>query len=79
VKLITRIRKNMKPKFRSLWDRLMLRKRYIIETIFDQLKNISQIADTRHRSPIKFIVHLLKWFDYLYLSTQETSHQNYPF
>ena len=37
----------------------MLRKRYIIETIFDQLKNISQIEHTRHRSSISFIVHLL--------------------
>lgn len=35
VKLITGIRKNMKPQIMSLWDRLMLRKRYIIETIFD--------------------------------------------
>ncbi|VAX00003.1 hypothetical protein MNBD_GAMMA22-1084 [hydrothermal vent metagenome] len=37
----------------------MLRKRYIIETIFDQLKNISQIEHTRFRSPITFMVHLL--------------------
>ena len=59
VKLITGIRKNMKPQIMSLWDRLMLRKRYIIETIFDQLKNISQIEHTRHRSPISFMVHLL--------------------
>ncbi len=59
ITLITGVRKNMKPQIMSLWDRLMLRKRYIIETIFDQLKNISQIEHTRHRSPISFIVHLL--------------------
>lgn len=59
IKLVTGIRKNMKPQIMTLWDRLMLRKRYIIETIFDQLKNISQIEHTRHRSPISFMVHLL--------------------
>ena len=59
IKLVTGARKNMKKKMMSLWDRLMLRKRYIIETIFDQLKNISQIEHTRHRSPISFAVHLL--------------------
>ncbi|MHC3064586.1 IS982 family transposase, partial [Klebsiella pneumoniae] len=41
IKLVTGIRKNMKPQLMTLWDRLMLRKRYVIETIFDQLKNIS--------------------------------------
>ena len=58
-KLVTGIRKNMKARMMSLWDRLMLRKRYIIETIFDQLKNISQIEHTRHRSPVAFVVHLI--------------------
>jgi hypothetical protein len=54
--LITTIRKNMKPQIMALWDRIMLRKRYIIETIFDQLKNISQIEPSRHRSPIGFML-----------------------
>ena len=57
--LITTIRKNMKPQLMSLWDRLMLRKRFIIETIFDQLKNISQIEHTRHRSAKNFIVNVI--------------------
>jgi hypothetical protein len=59
ITFITTIRKNMKPKLMRLWDRLMLRKRYIIETIIDQLKNQSQIEHTRHRSPVSFMVHLL--------------------
>ncbi len=42
-----------------LSDRLLLRKRFIIETIADQLKNISQIEHTRHRSPANFAVNLL--------------------
>jgi IS5 family transposase len=39
VTLITTVRKNMKAKAMSLWDRAMLSKRFIIETINDQLKN----------------------------------------
>ncbi|WP_104399763.1 IS982 family transposase [Vibrio penaeicida] len=59
VTLITDVKKNMKPKVMKLWDRLMLRKRFIIETVFDQLKNISQIEHSRHRSCISFMVNLL--------------------
>ncbi|AGH43511.1 transposase [Paraglaciecola psychrophila 170] len=43
VSLITTVRKNMKAKAISLWDRAMLSRRYIIQTINDQLKNISYI------------------------------------
>jgi len=37
-------------------DRLLLRHRAIIETIIDQLKNISQIEHSRHRSVSNFFV-----------------------
>ena len=57
--LITSIRKNMKNQLMLLEDKFMLRKRSIIETINDQLKNISQIEHTRHRSYANFIVNLL--------------------
>jgi hypothetical protein len=40
-------------------DRLLLRKRALIETIVDQLKNVCQIEHSRHRSPYNFLVHLL--------------------
>lgn len=56
LQLITDIRKNMKAKFVPLFDKLLLRKRAIIETINDQLKNISQIEHHRHRSGINFMV-----------------------
>jgi len=59
LELITSQRKNMKNQLMLLSDRLMLRKRFIIETITDQLKNISQIEHTRHRSPANFAVNLL--------------------
>jgi hypothetical protein len=57
--LITRLRKNMKNRIMHLSDKLLLRKRSIIESIIDQLKNISQIEHSRHRSPAHFVVHLI--------------------
>ncbi len=59
LELITSLRKNMKGQLMLLSDRLLLRKRFLIETVTDQLKNISQIEHTRHRSPANFAVNLL--------------------
>lgn len=59
VQLITGIRSNMKNRLMPLIDKLLLRKRAISETIIDQLKNISQIEHSRHRSPLNFLVNLL--------------------
>ena len=59
VELITSVRKNMKKKFISLWDRAILKKRFIIETVNDQLKNISYIEHSRHRSIHGFMLNLL--------------------
>ena len=51
VHLVTKLRKNMKTKLLTpMTDAYHLRKRAIIETIFDQLKNICQIEHSRHRS-----------------------------
>ena len=49
----------MKNKLMSSFDKLMLRKRAIIETINDQLKNISQIEHSRHRSVTNFLVNVI--------------------
>lgn len=57
--LITGIKKNMKNRLLPLWDKLVLRKRNLIETINDQLKNSNQIEHTRHRSPTNFLANLL--------------------
>jgi transposase len=57
--LITKVRKNMKNKLMVMTDKLLLRKRAIIETINDQLKNISQIEHPRHRSLTGFMLNLL--------------------
>ena len=59
VQLVTKVRKNMKNKLLPLFDKLLLRKRSIIETVNDQLKNISQIEHSRHRSPVNFFVNLI--------------------
>lgn len=59
LQLITGIRANMKNRQMLMSDKLLLRKRFIIETINDQLKNQSQIEHSRHRSPINFVVNLL--------------------
>jgi hypothetical protein len=40
-------------------DRILIQKRAIVETVIDQLKNISQIEHSRHRSVANFMVNLL--------------------
>ena len=59
VHLVTKIKKNMKNSIMLLQDKIMLRKRSLIETVYDQLKNICQIEHTRHRSFDNFITNLL--------------------
>ena len=59
VKLITHIRKNMKNKLMAIHEKILLRKRSLIETVNDQLKNVCQIEHTRHRSPVNCITHLI--------------------
>lgn len=57
--LVTFARANMKGRLLHQTDVAMLRRRAIMETINDQLKNISQIEHSRHRSPLNFVVNLL--------------------
>ncbi len=59
VQLITALKAKMKNRLLPLMDKLLLRKRYIIDTINDQLKNQSQIEHSRHRSPTNFVVNVL--------------------
>lgn len=59
IHFVTKLRSNMKNQLMLLSDRILLRKRAIIETIIDQLKNISQIEHSRHRSFNNFIVNVL--------------------
>ena len=59
LQLITKVRKNMKQRLLSLFDKLLLRKRAVMKSVIDQLKNISQVEHFRHRSVKNFIVNLL--------------------
>ena len=59
LQLVTKLRSNMKNRLLEELDKFFLRKRAILESIYDQLKNISQIEHTRHRSPVGFVSNLL--------------------
>ena len=59
IQLITKLKSNMKGALMSVSDRLFLRKRAIIETVNDELKNIAQVEHSRHRCLDNFIVNLL--------------------
>ena len=52
-------KKNMRPRLLPLRDKILLRKRMLIETVNDQLKNICQLEHTRPRSPTNCFVHVL--------------------
>jgi len=51
LKLITKLKSNMKNKLMDKTEKFLLRKRGIIECIFDILMTICDIDHTRHRSP----------------------------
>jgi hypothetical protein len=59
LQLITKLSKTLRNQLLPLGDQRLWRKRALIETIHDQLKNISQIEHTRHRSGINCMVNLL--------------------
>lgn len=59
VHLVTHIRNKMKNSLMEMSDKILLRKRSIIETVNDELKNICQVEHSRHRSPVNFMVNLV--------------------
>lgn len=62
----------MKNRLMSLTDKLLLRKRAIIESITDQLKNVSQIEHTRPPQSAQFLHQSGLWADCLLASAEET-------
>jgi hypothetical protein len=56
--LVTGIKSNMKNRLMTVRDKILLRKRSVIETINDELKNICEIEHSRHRSPVNFLINL---------------------
>jgi len=59
LKMIHGVKKNMANKLMDLKEKILLRKRNLIETVFDYLKNKMDIEHTRHRSPINAFVHIV--------------------
>jgi len=59
IQLITKLKSNMKGALMSVSDKLLLRKRAVIETVNDELKNIAQVEHSRHRSFGNFVVNML--------------------
>jgi hypothetical protein len=57
--LITKLKRNRKNKLMPVLDKLLLRKRALMECVNDPLKNISQMEHTRHRSAAHGIVNML--------------------
>ena len=59
IQLITKLKSNMKGQLMTVSDKILLRKRALIETINYELKNIAQIEHSRHRSVVGFTVNLM--------------------
>ena len=59
LQIITPLKKNMKAVSRTDFEKAILRRRALIETVFDELKNLCQIEHTRHRSVSNFLVNLM--------------------
>ena len=59
IEFFAKPKRNMKNRLMRLTDKFLARKRSIIETIIDQLKNISQIEHSRHRSPINAMIKVI--------------------
>ena len=58
IHLVTKLKRNMKNSLMNLYDKILLRKRSVIETVNDELKNTCQIEHTRHRSVDNFTTNL---------------------
>ena len=78
VHIVTGLRSNMKQKLMPLYDKIMLRKRSVIESVNDTLKNVAQIVHTRHRSLHNFIMNILAAMGaYCFFSTKP--HVNFDY
>jgi transposase len=73
IRLVTTVKKNMKPKPLTTFEKAVLRRRSLIETVFDELKNLCQIEHTRHRSIANFAVNLMAGIIAYCLSNEKPS------
>ena len=59
IELITTLKKNMKARVRKAFDKFLLKKRSIIETVNDQLKNIFDLEHSRYRSLTNYMIDIV--------------------
>ena len=59
IEIVTGLKCNMKNTLMPLYDKILLRKRSVIETINDELKNVAQLVHSRHRSVFNFAMNVL--------------------
>ena len=72
LKLLTRYKKNMKQKLVKIIDKILLRKRALIETVNDQLKNIFRSRTFETPQHLEFSSQFDGWFNCLFLFTKQT-------
>lgn len=78
LKLVTGLKKTMNNKVMSLYEKILLRKRSLIETVFDYLKNKLMLEHSRHRSPMNMIIHIISTLiTYQLKSTKPSISHNY--
>jgi hypothetical protein len=74
LQLTTKFKTKMNNRLISMFDKIMRRKRAIIQSVMDQLSNIEQIGHSRHRSVANFFVNLVAglvaytWYEKLSLN-----------
>lgn len=59
IKIITALKKNMKPQIMPVGQSEKLNKRSIIESVFNCLKNHLNMQHTRHRNPKNYVINLI--------------------
>jgi transposase len=59
LRIVTSVKANMKNYFMTMKDKILLRKRSVIESAFNILKNCMKLEHTRHRSPTNFLVNII--------------------
>ena len=60
IPIVRGLKSNVKNRLMPMWDRLMLRKRYVIECVNELLKNKANIVHSRHRSLHNFIMNIAR-------------------
>ena len=59
IQLVAKVKNNMRNSLMNMADNILLRKRALIETVHDKLKDIAQIEHSGHRSFSNFIANSL--------------------